>query len=120
MTINEWNAIPKDEETQVVAVEGDVCILIDGVAFLIQRKNDWNNVVCIRVGKCKTNILRTFNSFRDWCETLKIQYIRVEGISHTYKMLYLAQRLAPKSCNVLPALEESKEFGTHIYYVKTY
>ena len=43
MKIEEWNAIPKDEETQVIAVEGDICTTIDGVAFLIQRKNNWNN-----------------------------------------------------------------------------
>lgn len=120
MKIKEWNNIPKDEETQVEAVEGDICTLIDGVAFLIQRKNDWNNVVCIRVSKSDKNILHTFNNFRAWCEKKKIQYIRVEGISHTYKMLYLALRLAPKTCNVVKADDESKEYGRHIYYVKTY
>ena len=123
MKIEEWNAIPKDEETQVIAVEGDLCTLIDGVAFLIQRKNDWNNVVCIRVEPSKTNIVKTFETFRAWCESQKIQYFRVEGISHTYKMLYLVCRMGRRNgaeCDVIYHSTESAEYDRHIYYVKAY
>ena len=123
MTIEEWNAIPKDEETQVEAVTGDVCVKIDGVAFLVQRKNNWNNVVCIRVEPSKTNIVRTFESFRAWCEKHMIQYFRVEGISHTYKMLYLVCRLGRRNgaeCDVVFHSTESAEYDRHIYYVKSY
>ena len=123
MKIEEWNAIAKDEETDVEAVEGDICTIIDGVAFLIQRKNNWNNVVCIRVEPSKNSILQTFEKFRSFCEHNEIQYFRVEGQSHTYKMLYLVSRLGQKSgadCNVVFHKTESAEYDRHIYYVKAY
>ena len=62
LTIEQWNMIPKDEETQVEAVEGDTALLINGVAFLIQRKNNWNNVVCIRTAPQTQSILKTFQN----------------------------------------------------------
>ena len=123
MKIEEWNEITKEEETDVKAVEGDLCTEIDGVAFLIQRKNNWNNVVCIRTAPSKTNIVKTFDTFRAWCAKKGIQYFRVEGISHTYKMLYLVSRLGQKSgadCNVIFHKQESAEYDRHIYYVKAY
>ena len=123
LTLEEWNLIPKDEETQTDAVEGDTALLINGVAFLIQRKNDWNNVVCIRLKPSKVNIVRTFETFRAWCSDNKIQYFRVEGISHAYKMLYLVCRLGQKNgadCDVVFHPTESAEYDRHIYYVKAY
>ena len=123
LTIEQWNMIPKDEETQTDAVEGDTALLINGVAFLIQRKNNWNNVVCIRLKPSKINIVRTFETFRAWCSDNKIQYFRVEGISHAYKMLYLVSRLGQKNgadCNVIFHAAESAEYDRHIYYVKAY
>jgi len=123
LTIDQWNMIPKDEETQTDAVEGDTALLINGVAFLIQRKNDWNNVVCIRLKPSKINIVRTFETFRAWCSDNQIQYFRVEGISHAYKMLYLVCRLGQKNgadCDVVFHKTESAEYDRHIYYVKAY
>ena len=123
LTIDQWNMIPKDEETQVDAVEGDTALLINGVAFLIQRKNNWNNVVCIRLKPSKKSILQTFETFRAWCSDNKIQFFRVEGISHTYKMLYLVCRLGRKNgadCDVLFHDTESAEYDRYIYYVKAY
>lgn len=118
MKIEEWNAIEKDEETKVIAEDGDICTVIDGVAFLIQRKNDWNNIVCIRVEESKTSILQTFINFQKWCKEQKIQFVRVEGISHRYKMLYLVARKC--ECKVIYDTDESKEYGRHIYYIKVY
>ena len=123
LTIEQWNMIPKDEETQTDAVEGDNCLLINGVAFLIQRKNNWNNVVCIRLKPSKKSILQTFETFRAWCELHKIQYFRVEGISHAYKMLYLVCRLGREhgaDCDVRYHETESAEYDRHIFYVKAY
>ena len=123
MKIEEWNAIPKDEETNVTAEEGDLCTYIDGVAFLIQRKNNWNNVVCIRLKPSKINIVQTFETFRAFCEKNEIQYFRVEGISHTYRMLYLVCRLGRKNgaeCDVIYHATESAAYDRHIYYVKAY
>jgi hypothetical protein len=123
LTIKQWNIIPKDEETDVKAEEGDLCTLIGGVAFLIQRKNNWNNVVCIRLKPSKINIVQTFETFRAFCQKNDIQYFRVEGISHTYRMLYLVCRLGRKNgadFNVIYHPTESAEYDRHIYYVKAY
>ena len=123
MKIEEWNEIPKDEETNVTAEEGDLCTYIDGVAFLIQRKNNWNNVVCIRLKPSKINIVQTFETFRAFCEKNELQYFRVEGISHTYRMLYLVCRLGRKNgaeCDVIYHATESAAYDRHIYYVKAY
>ena len=123
LTIDQWNLIPKDEETQVEAVEGDTALLIDGVAFLIQRKNEWNNIVCIRLHPSERSIVQTFNTFREYCAENGIQYFRVEGISHTYKMLYLVCRLGKKlgaDCDVVFHKTESAEYDRYIYYVKAY
>lgn len=118
MKIEEWNAITKDEETQVIAEEGDLCTVIDGVAFLVQRRNDFNNIVCIRIEENRNSILTTFCNFREWCKENELQFVRVEGISHTYKMLYLVARRC--NCNVVYDMKESKEYNSHIYYIKVY
>ena len=89
----------------------------------IQRKNNWNNVVCIRLKPSKINIVQTFETFRAFCQKNDIQYFRVEGISHTYRMLYLVCRLGRKNgadCDVRYHATESAEYDRHIYYVKAY
>ena len=124
MLIEEWNKIPKDKETDVTAIEGDICTVIDGVAFLVQRTNDFNNVVCIRIAEPKQSILKTFCQFRAWCEQNKIQYFRVEGgNNHKYKLLYLVSREGQKqnkACNVVYDIDTSAEYNRYIYYVKAY
>jgi hypothetical protein len=121
MTIEEWNEITKDEETDVKAVNGDCVVEIDRVAFLIQRKNNWNNLVCIRTAPSKTNIVQTFEKFRSFCEHNEIQYLRIEGHGkHHYKMLNLLYKYSPEGAGLAYAVEESKECKSNIWYVKTY
>lgn len=123
ITITEWNEIKKDSETDVEAVEGDSCVFIGGVAFLVQNRNGWNNVVCIRVKDSKYSILQTFCTFRAWCEKQSIQFFRVRGNGkHTYKMLYLVCRIGQKEgkdCEVLFDFNRSDE-NQHHYIVKAY
>jgi hypothetical protein len=121
-TIKWWNNLPKSEEVNSLAVEGDNVVLIDGIAFLIQRKNDFNNVICWKVKNSKKDLVTTFSAFRAWCQKKKIQYIRIEGIGkHQYKMLYLVLRRSPITTGVRYAEEESRQSDNrHIWYVKTY
>lgn len=120
-TIEWWNSLPKNEDVNSTAIEGDNVVLIDGVAFLIQRKNDFNNVVCFRVEESKNNLVSTFCKFREYCKENKLQYIRVEGIgSHTYKILFLVLRHAPKNAGIAYGEEESEQYKRHIWFVKTY
>lgn len=120
MKIEEWNAIEKDEETDAEAVEGDLCTVIDGVAFLIQRRGDGNNVICKRVEPSDISIVKTFKTFTLWCKDNGIQYVRVEGISHKYRMLELVKRICDNGANYVLHREQSEETGHTVYYVKTY
>ena len=116
-----WNGLKKNEDTDVTAIEGDIAVYINGVAFLIQRKNDNNNVVCWKVRTTKKSLVSTFCTFRAFCEKQKIQYTRVEGIGkHHYKMLYLILRKAPESAGIVYHEEESAKTGRHIWYIKNY
>lgn len=121
MKIEEWNAIPKDEATDVKALECDICTLIDGVAFLVQRTNNFNNIICLRVAKPKQSLLKTFCEFRQWLQDNKIQYARIEGIGkHAYHILALMRRYAPETADVIKNQKLSEEAGRHILFVKTY
>ena len=120
-SIEWWNSLPKSEDVDSKAVEGDSVVLINGIAFLIQRKNNFNNVICWKVKSSKKDLVTTFSTFRAWCQKKKIQYIRVEGIGkHQYKMLYLVLRRSPETTSIVYNEDESKEYDRHIWYVKVY
>ena len=120
-SIKWWNSLPKNEDVDSKAIEGDNVVLIDGIAFLIQRKNNFNNVICWKVKNSKKDLVTTFSTFRAWCQKKKIQYIRVEGIGkHQYKMLYLVLRRSPETTSIVYNEDESKEYDRHIWYVKVY
>lgn len=120
-SIEWWNNLPKSEDVNSTAIEGDNVVLIDGIAFLIQRKNNFNNVICWKVKSSKKDLVTTFSTFRAWCQKKKIQYIRVEGIGkHQYKMLYLVLRRSPETTSIVYNEDESKEYDRHIWYVKVY
>ncbi len=120
-SIEWWNSLPKSEDVDSKAIEGDNVVLIDGIAFLIQRKNNFNNVICWKVKSSKKDLVSIFAAFRAWCQKKQIQYIRVEGIGkHQYKMLYLVLRRSPETTSIVYNEDESKEYDRHIWYVKVY
>ena len=120
-SIEWWNSLKKNEDTDVTAIEGDVVCYISGIAFLIQRKNDCNNVVCWKVKTTKKDLVSIFAAFRAFCQKNKIQYLRIEGHGkHHYKMLNLLIKYAPEGAGLAYAVEESKECKSNIWYVKTY
>lgn len=120
-TIEWWNNLKKNDDTDVIAIEGDTVVLISGVAFLIQRKNDFNNVVCWKVKTTKKDLVSIFSTFRAFCEKNKIQYLRIEGHGkHHYKMLNLLYKHSPEGANAVYAEQESEEYKSNIWYVKTY
>ena len=121
-SIEWWNSLPKSEDVDSKAIEGDAVVYIYGIAFLIQRKNDFNNVICWKVKSSKKDLVSIFAAFRAWCEKQKIQYIRIEGIGkHQYKMLYLVLKRSPITTGIRYAEEESRQSDNrHIWYVKVY
>lgn len=88
MTFVDWNNIPKVDEIDVEAVEGDIVEMVDGILFLLQTTNNYNNVVCKRVEPSTNNII---HSFYRYCLILndihQIEYIRVEGRKGRYSFL---------------------------------
>ena len=120
-SIEWWNSLKKNDDTDVIAIEGDTVVYISGIAFLIQRQNDGNNVVCWKVKTTKKDLVSIFAAFRAFCQKSGIQYLRIEGHGkHHYKMLNLLIKYAPEGAGVVYAEEESKEYKSNIWYVKTY
>lgn len=121
-SIEWWNNLKKNEDVNSPAIEGDAVVYLYGIAFLIQRKNDFNNVICWKVKNSKKDLVTIFAAFRAWCEKQKIQYIRIEGIGkHQYKMLYLVLKRSPITTGIRYAEEESRQSDNrHIWYVKVY
>ena len=120
-TIKWWNALPKNDDTDVTAIEGDVVCYISGIAFLIQRKNNGNNVVCWKVKTTKKDLVSIFSTFRAFCQKKDIQYLRIEGHGkHHYKMLNLLYKYSPEGAGLVYAEKESEEKKCYIWYVKTY
>ena len=120
-TIEWWNSLKKNEDTDVIAIEGDIVCYISGIAFLIQRKNNFNNVVCWKVKTTKKDLVSIFSTFRAFCQKNDIQYLRIEGHGkHHYKMLNLLYKYSPEGAGLAYAVEESKQYKQHIWYVKTY
>lgn len=119
-SIEYWNSLKLDDVTNAKAVEGDIVVLINGVVFLIQRKNDRNNIVCFRVRKSKKSILYTFNKFREFCELSNIQYITVKGNTHRYRMLELLRPYSPVNADVIKHEGESKRLNCNVFCVKCY
>ena len=120
-SIEWWNSLKKNEDTDVIAIEGDTVVYISGIAFLIQRKNDFNNVVCWKVKTTKKDLVSIFSTFRAFCQKNDIQYLRIEGHGkHHYKMLNLLYKYSPEGAGLAYAVEESKQYKQHIWYVKTY
>ena len=120
-SIEWWNSLKKNEDTDVIAIEGDIVCYISGIAFLIQRKNNGNNIVCWKVKTTKKDLVSIFAAFRAFCQKNKIQYLRIEGHGkHHYKMLNLLYKYSPEGAGLAYAVEESKECKSNIWYVKTY
>lgn len=93
-----WNRlVPNDEELQVRAVRGDNVFASNGFLFLIQRTNDYNNIICFKLSKCSP-----VNNFREckgqtfmkaiidcylFFRLNGIRYFRVEGNTKRYLFL---------------------------------
>ena len=120
-SIEWWNSLKKNEDTDVIAIEGDTVVYISGIAFLIQRKNDFNNVVCWKVKTTKKDLVSIFAAFRAFCQKNDIQYLRIEGHGkHHYKMLNLLYKYSPEGAGLVYAERESEDKKRYIWYVKTY
>lgn len=87
-TIKYWNSIEKPDNVNVEAAEGDIVEQIDGVLFLLQTQNGYNNIVAYRVEKSSESIVKTF---LEYCLLLyneyNIKYVRIEGDKNKYDFI---------------------------------
>lgn len=87
-SIEYWNSLEKPENVSVVAEEGDIVEIVNGVAFLLQTTDEYNNIVAYRVEKSDKSIVWTLLEF---CKILyskyHIEYVRVEGDKGKYRFL---------------------------------
>lgn len=114
--IEYWNSLVKPtKEVDVTAVEGDLVIEIGGIVYLLQRKNDINNVVCFRHKETKMSTLESFFAYRKWLVSKCIQYIRVEGNIRRYKFL---SKLNP--CSEYDVIQDTDEKDRNVFYLKLY
>ena len=61
-SIEWWNSLKKNADTNTIAEEGDLVCLISGMAFLIQRKQGFNNIVLLKVRPSKKKISLLFSA----------------------------------------------------------
>ena len=87
-SIEYWNSLEKPENVSVEAVKGDIVEIVNGVAFLLQTTDGYNNIVSYRVEKSDKSIVWTLLEF---CKILyskyHIEYVRVEGDKGKYRFL---------------------------------
>lgn len=108
--INEWNNIVKPNNVDVVAKQGDIVEKVNGVLFLLQTENEYNNVVAYRVEKNDKIIIWTLYEycvklFKDY----GIEYIRVEGDKNKYN--FIKNTFTKKE-----AVKDKKEKSRDVYY----
>lgn len=116
MNINDWNNIEKTtDDVNVIAEEGDLTVEIGGVAYLLQRKNDINNVICLRVKDSKMPLMDSFKVFRKWLISEGIQYICVCGNLRRYNCLTKL-----KGLDGYKALKDKSETKQNVFYIKLF
>lgn len=88
MTIEDWNRLEKPDNIDVVAEEGDIVEKVNGVLYLLQTRNGYNNIVAYRVEESDKFIVWTLY---EYCILLQdkyhIDYVRVEGDKGKYRFL---------------------------------
>lgn len=112
MSIDDWNREVRPKECEGMAEEGDIVEYIDGVLFLCQRKNDYNNIVAF--SKEKELTLKHIRAMFGFCvilyEKYGIQFVRVEGNNKRYRFL---ERMFPREVVV----KDEEITDRNVYYI---
>lgn len=116
LTIDDWNVINKESEVNYEAESGDIVLSIYGVLFLIQRKNDFNNIICFRFADSNRTFLRSLFLLREYLEINNIQYVRVEGDLSRYFFLSKIKNVNP-NYNVI---QDKSIKNRNVFYVQLY
>lgn len=110
--IEYWNNYKKpSHNVEAKAIPGDYVLEIGGLLYLVQRKNEANNIVCFRIEESDMTVLTSFLILRKWLIAQNILYIRVEGTKNRYNFL---KKLDLDGFNVRQADVEDK----NVFYIK--
>lgn len=116
-SIDDWNNFYTDDpEIMTKAEPGDLVVNIGGIMYLVQRKNNCNNIVCVRTHKTNVSVHKSFRMFHDWLIGQGIQYIRVEGNKRRY--WFLQKMKFPGDYDCLLVKDEKPD--RNIFYIKLY
>lgn len=114
-----WNKTDKPAECEAIAEPNDLIYYDGGILYLVQTKDEFNNVVCFRMKKTKTTVKQSFYHFRRFCIKNKIQFIRVEGNPRRYLFLKMFEKgLSNQGYNVRKAADESFTLNRNVFYIK--
>ena len=117
--INVWNTILKTNfETEVIAEEGDLVFEAAGILFLIQRKENCNNVVCQRLTHRKGTFKEAITEVRKALIEEGIQFIRVEGNRRRYK--FLNKMLSDLYGDEVHVIKDNSVANRNVFYIKVY
>lgn len=100
--VNTWNLMIKPEACDVEAKQSDLCYFTSDFAFMVERDNDINNVLCFRYRRGEETFKQAVRKFVWELRFQKIQFIRVTG-----RYLFMLRKTF---------LEEEKASGTNIFY----
>lgn len=97
MNYEDWNNYinqTDNDEVSVLAEPTDIVTEMDGVLFLCQTVNEYNNIVCLRIKETKAFIIDTFfNYVMKLYRTHNVKFIRIECSKNRYRFL---DRFFPK------------------------
>lgn len=122
-----WNNLDKPDECNEIAQQNDIVEYIDGVYFLCQRANNFNNIICLSPSSQSSSSINHILAMFKFCVRLykyyNIIYIRIEGNTKRYRFL---EKIFPKDmvikdesitdrnvyyCNIEKAHEKLKELS---------
>ena len=111
MIIQDWNNIEKPDKVNVVAEPGDIVEEVNGVIFLTQTRNGYNNIVAYRIKPDDHFIVWTLY---EYCILLHdkygIDFVRVEGDKGKYKFL-------ERAFTTKEVRKDQQEKERDVYYV---
>ena len=97
-----WNGMNRPDECKTEALEGDILECIDGMFFLCERTNGYNNILAFAIDG--TSTIRHVKAMLKFVITLwedyGIKFIRVEGTTKRYRFLDRFYPYAVKDKNI--------------------
>ena len=116
---NVWNTLVKaNYETDISADENDLVFESAGIMFLVQRKNNCNNVVAQRLIHKPGTFMQAIIEFRKVMIENNIQFIRVEVNIKRYK--FLTKMIPRLFGNEVSIIKDDDIKDRNIFYIKVY